>query len=257
MFRTIALATAFAGLTLPALPAFGQENDVIVVTGSRIRAPAEDDAMPGEAYGGVRPASGPPYVSITVPADYVIFTATLETGTRSVDERERELERSFAALAARVSRDRTITLEVGEPGNSSPLETTAAKEAIVDQGDRSEIPLVFKFATRQGDTFQSVRTRAETFFDGIQPNGRVEAVVGDVQYIGIIEPKKHREELLRKIAEDTRLLQSIFSPNAAPAAAPAMSLTGLEGRVRTRPSGPLDVEMYLPYSIVLSSPQPR
>jgi hypothetical protein len=118
-------------------------------------------------------------------------------------------------------------------------------------GDRSRIPIVFKFATRAGDTFEIVRTRAEKFIAGIEANGRVEVVTGDLQYIGVTEPRKHREELLRKIAEDTRLLQSIF---AAPTGAPLISLSGLEGRVRTQPSGPMELEMYIPYAINLSSP---
>jgi hypothetical protein len=254
MFKLVALAGVLTLAGLSALPASAQEKDVIVVTGAMMRDENFEDApvRQGAAFG------GPPYVSIIVPADYVIFTVTLETGTRAVEERKRELERTFSALSQRVGRDRTVTLEVGQPGNSSALETTAARESIVDQGDRSVIPLVFKFATRPGDTFPSVRTRAEAFIDGIQATGRTEVVTGDLQYIGVTEPKKHREELLRKIAEDTRLLQSIFTPSAAAAGgAPSISLTGLEGRVLTRPNGPLEVEMYLPYSIVLGSPQPR
>lgn len=197
-------------------------------------------------------------MSITIQADYVIFTISIESGTRAVDERIRELERTFTTLAGRVSRDKTITMEMGYPGNSAALETTKAKEAIQDMGDRSLIPVVFKFATKPSDTFEAVRARAETFIDGIEVNGRAETVTGDLQYIGVTEPRKHREDLLRRIAEDTRLLQSIFG---TPGNTPMISLAGLEGRVKTRPSGPLELEMFIPYSINLSSPftqpQPR
>ena len=79
----------------------------------------------------------------------------------------------------------------------------------------------------------------------------LEAEMGDLQYIGVTEPRKHREELLRKIADDTRLLQSIFG---TPGNTPMISLSGLEGRVKTRPSGPLELEMFIPYAINLSSP---
>jgi hypothetical protein len=230
-------------------PAFAQDKEMIVVTGAKIQQDS-DEAQSARVPGGF--FSAPPYVSIIVPADYVIFTVSLETGTRSVDERERELERTFAALSTRVSRAQGVVMEVGEPGDSAPQETATAKEAIVDDGDRSFIPIVLKFSVREGDTFSAVRQRAETFIEGIQMTGRAEAVTGDLQYIGVMEPKKHREALLRKIAEDTRLLQSIFT---GPGGAPAMSLTGLEGRVRNRPSGPLEMEMYIPYAIVLGSPQ--
>lgn len=242
------LAGALFCVAVLAAPAFAQDKDVIVVTGQRMQDEMQDSAMPVDTIGF---SSGPPFVSITIPADYVIFTVTIESGTRAIDERNRELERTYTSLANKVSRDKTVKMEVGTPGSSAAVETTVAREAIEMYGDRSRIPIVFKFSTRAGDTFETVRTRAEKFIAGIEANGRVEVVTGDLQYIGVTEPKKHREELLRKIAEDTRLLQSIF---AAPTGAPLISLSGLEGRVRTQPSGPLELEMYIPYAINLSSP---
>ncbi len=244
MLRWIAgLAVAASLFAAPAWAQVG--SDMIVVTGSKIQS---DDEYEDE-YGAL------PYVSLVAPADFVIFTVNLETATRSADERRRELERAFTALAARVVRAQGVIMEVGYPGNSAPLETAAAREAITDGGDRSMINVVLKFALQRGDTFSTLRTRAEAFIDGIQVNGRVEAVTGDDQYIGISDPKKHREDLLRKIAEDTRLMQSIFSGTSV--GAPGISLTGLGGRVKTRPVGPLEIEMYIPYTIVLGSPLPQ
>ncbi len=248
----------FSGCALAAIvlaaPAYAQvDKDMIVVTGQRIQEETQDMAVAVDAIsGGGGFSIGPPYVSIVIPADYVIFTVNLETGTRSVDERQRELERTFAALATRASRTQGVTMEVGLPGESAAVQTTVAKEAIEDDGDRSYIPLVFKFATQPKDTFETVRTRAEKFISEIQLTGRAEATTGDLQYVGITEPKKHREELLRKIAEDTRLLQTIFT--GPPTGVPSISLTGLQGRVKTRPSGPLELEMYIPYAIVVGTP---
>src|SRR5262245_40306460 len=91
-----------------AAPAFAQDKEMIVVTGARIQQDADEPSQTEfarslSASGGGY-FVGPPYISIIVPADYVIFTVSLETGTRSVDERERELERTFTALSTRVSR---------------------------------------------------------------------------------------------------------------------------------------------------------
>lgn len=235
-----------------AAPAVAQNNqDMIVVTASKRQAVDEEAVDVDGVIAGARREL--PYVSIIVPADFVIFTVTLETGTRSVDEAQRELERTFATLTTKVARAQGVILEVGEPGNSSTLETTEAREAVeIGYGDRSRIPLVFKFAVQKGDSFRTVRTRAEKFISEIQLTGRAEAVTGDLQYIGVTDPKKHREDLLKKIAEDARLIQTTFA--GASTGATAVSLTGLEGRVRTRPNGPLDMEIYIPYSIVLGSP---
>lgn len=248
----VALAVA---ATMFATPAFAQNNDdMIVVTAMKRQAMSEDAAVDVDAIVAAGPRRELPYVSIIVPADFVIFTVTLETGTRTPAEAERELERTFTTLTQKVARAQGVTLEVGDPGNSSELETTEAREAIeLGYGDRSRIPLVFKFAVQEGDTFRTVRTRAEKFIQEIQLTGRAEAVTGDLQYIGVTDPKKHREDLLKKIAEDARLLQTTFG--GASTGATNISLTGLEGRVRTRPNGPLDMEIYIPYSIVLGSPQ--
>lgn len=244
------LAAGLAGLgLLAAAPAFAQvDKDVVVATAELMQ---QDDEL--KVAGARGPVGGPPYVSLVVPADFVIFSVTLETATRAPDAREKELEATFKTLAERVGKSKDLIMEVGYPGQSSALETTAAREAIENEGERSQISLVLKFTVQKNDTFAAVRTRAEKFIAAIQVTGRVEAVAGTQQYIGVTEPRKQREALLRKIADDARLLQSIFAGAGQP---PNISLTGLEGRVMYRPSGPLELEMYIPYSIVLGSPQP-
>ena len=238
------LATAWL-----AAPAFAQNDDDMIVVTAMKRQEMDQDGLVNVTGG----AQDLPYVSIIAPADFVIFTVALETGTRSLEEAQRELERTFTGLTAKVSRAQGIVLEVGEPGNSSELETTEAREAIeLGYGDRSRIPLVFKFAVQKDDTFRTVRVRAEKFISEIQLTGRAEAITGDIQYIGVTDPKKHREALLKKIADDARTIQTIFA--GASTGATAISLTGLEGRVKTRPSGPLEMEIFIPYSIVLGSP---
>lgn len=233
-----------------AAPAFAQTDDEMIVVTASKRQSMDQDGMVDPVGAG----QALPYVSIIAPAHFVIFTLTLETGTRSVDEAARELERTFTALTTKVERAQGVSLEVGTPGDSSEVETTEAREVIeFGYGDRSRIPLVFKFAVQKDDTFRTVRMRAEKFISEIQLTGRTEAITGDIQYIGVTDPKKNREDLLKKIAEDSRTIQTIFA--GASTGATAISLTGLEGRVKTRPSGPLEMEIYIPYSIVLGSPQ--
>ncbi len=243
--KAVCLGLAILGLAILPPPARAQD-DLIVVTGSKIQS---DDEYESE-YGAL------PYVSIVAPADFVIFTVNLESATSSLPERVRELERSFSALSQKASRAQGVRMEVGYPGNSAPLETAAAKEAIESVGARSRIPVVLKFSVRPGDAFSSVRARAESFIATIEVSGRVEATTGDDQYIGVIDPARRREDLMRKIAADVRLLQEIFTPGPGQPP-PAMSLTGLASRVKTRPVGPLELEMFVPYNIVLGAPLPQ
>lgn len=234
--KPVVLASLAVATACLAPAAAAQKGERVVVTGSMI----------------TRDGSDMPYVSLRVPAEFVIFLLELETGTRSEDERARELERTYTTLVQRVSRTPGVTLEAGDAYESAPIETTAVRELIVEDdedNERSEIRLVLTVPVRPGDTFASVRARTEEMIGQVQPSGRVEVVMGDTQYIGVTDPKKHREALLRQIASDTELLQSLFGRGATGPA--AISLTGLERRVQSRPVGPLELEMYVNYEMSL------
>ncbi len=229
-------------------PAVAQNNDTIVVTAQRIMS---DDEYSDE-YGEL------PYVSLVARADFVLFTVNLESATNSAAERKTELDRAYRALVQRVARAQGVRMQIGSPGNSIRVETATAEEVTIDGGRRSWIPVILEFDVGPNETFQQVRTRAEAFIKGIEVNGRVEATTGSEQFVGLREPAKHRADLLRKIAEDTRLMQDIFvQTSSLPGYLPGISLTGLGGRVKTRPIGPLEIELYIPYSVVLGAPLPQ
>jgi hypothetical protein len=198
-----------------------------------------------------------PYVSIKAQADFVMFTVSIESPTNNLQERDAEQDRAYRALIQRVARTQGVKMEVGTPGASAAPETATAAEVIRPGPRRSSIPVLLRFDVRAGETFAQVRSRAETFIKGIEVTGRVEATTGAQQYIGLREPAKHRVDLLRKIAEDTRLMQDIFVSTGTPGALPGISLADLGGRVKTRPVGPLEIEMFIPYTVVLGAPLPQ
>ncbi len=192
-----------------------------------------------------------PQVSVVVRADFVLFSVRYETGTRSIDERESELEKTFGQVTTRAGRTNgDIVIEVGQPGNSAAIETAALKELVMKVGERSYIDLVLKVAVKPNDTFDAIRTRTEKFVADTPVTGRVEAVIGDSQFLGVSEPKKHRETLIKAIADDLRLMQATFGGPSSPV---RVSLSGMEQRAQTRPVGPLDLEIYIPYSMSLVS----
>jgi hypothetical protein len=154
-------------------------------------------------------------------------------------------------VTQRAARTQDITIEVGQPGFSAALETAAIKEVIQNRGDdRSGIDIVLKVMIKPNETFDAVRARAEKFVKDAPLTGRVEAIIGDSQFLGVSEPKKHRETLIKAIAEDVRLMQASFGGPTSPV---RVSLSGIEQRSQTRPVGPLDLEIYIPYSMSLVS----
>ncbi len=189
-----------------------------------------------------------PQVSITVRADFVLFSIRFETATRSQAAREDELAKTFGSVVQRAAKAEGMSVEVGTPGLSAAIETAAIKELIQNRGaDRSGIDIVLKINVKDKETFDQVRSRAEKFVKDTPVNGRVEAVIGDSQFLGVAEPKKHRDTLVKAISEDVKMMQASFG---APV---QVSLTGMEQRTMTRPVGPLDLEIYIPYSMSIRS----
>lgn len=242
MIRTAGLLALAVVLASPASAQRGREMERIVVTASMM---SRDD-------------SNVPYQSIRLPADFVIFSVTLETGTRSAEVRLRELEETFRAVTERAARTGGISVEVGEDGEAAPVETTAIGEIVredYDDEERSVIPLVLVVDVRSGETFPGVRARVEKFIGETRMAGRVEAIIGDEQSIGLNDPRIHREALLKAIADETKQIQDLFS--RSPSEPASVSVSNLHSRVRSRPVGPLELELYIPYEMnLISGPVP-
>lgn len=188
-----------------------------------------------------------PAVSVVVRADFVLFAVSLETGTKSADAREQELAKTFKTLTDRAAKAEGMSIEVGQPGRSAAIETAAAKEIIQVDGDRSSIDTVLKVMVKDKETFDAIRARAEKFVSDTPMTGRAEAVIGDNQFLGLSDPMKQRAVLLDAIAKDTAAMQTTF--RAGGQANVTYTVSGLEQRVLTRPVGPLDLEIYIPYTI--------
>ena len=197
-----------------------------------------------------RQQSAIPQISVTVRADFVLFSLRYSTATRSPDTRKDELTKMFQTVTQRASKAEGVTIEVGQPGNSGALETAAMKELIVQRGDQSSIDLVLKVNVRPGDTFNAIRARTEKFVADTPLSGRVEGVIGDSQFLGLSEPKKQRDALVKAIADDAKMMQGSFAGSASPV---TVSITGMEQRVQTRPAGPLDLEVFIPYQMSLKA----
>ena len=116
--------------------------------------------------------------------------------------------------------------------------------------DQSSIDLVLKVNVRPGDTFNAIRARTEKFVADTPLSGRVEGVIGDSQFLGLSEPKKQRDALVKAIADDAKMMQGSFAGSASPV---TVSITGMEQRVQTRPAGPLDLEVFIPYQMSLKA----
>ncbi len=236
MFNTVR-SIAFVIALMFAPGALAQSGETIVVTGSMI----EEDYGPS------------PYVTIRVRADFVLFSLTYESGSRDAAVRQTELSRMLTDVTRAAQRADDVALRAGDPEEYAAIETVTLEELLREQRntDRSSIPLVLQVRVRNGDTFNDVRERAMRFVNGVQLQGRTEALVGDEQYLEIENPAAHRQGLLEAIAADLASVSRTMGQNAE------ARVTGIGAKLISRPSGPLEVEMAIPYDLQITIPSPR
>lgn len=183
-----------------------------------------------------------PSASLKVRADFVVFELSYVNSTLDANERMQEMQKMFDRVVKAASRREGISLRIGEAGNSASVETTTFEEAYQDRGSVGRFSFVVRVDTTEADTFKSVRERVETFVNGIDEVGRSQSYMSDEQFLGVRDLTVHRAPLIAAIWKDIYL-------SAKPASEVALKVNGLESKTLTRPSGPLELELYIPYTV--------
>lgn len=231
------LKSALVALSLiaanPALPAFAQEMERMMVTSNQLAESQRRSA---------------PAVYRQVPADFVMVALTYQSATRDTGERAKELETMFTRLKAEVATTEGMSLSGGTLGQSSAdIDTVLFTDVYqTDYGGTGRFTLTLSIDTRKDESFEALMARAKTFVNGIEMAGRTEAYLGDNQFIGAHNVTKHRADLVRDIAAEVKGLKTSFAPAR-------VTLTGLESRIITQPSGPLELEIFIPYTLTVES----
>jgi hypothetical protein len=231
------LKSVFAALSLltaiPAAPALAQDMERIIVTANRIEA------------GDMRSA---PAVYRQIPADFVLVAVTYQSATRDTGERARELETMFDRLKAKAAKSPGFNLQGGSLGESiSDIDTVLFTDVYAsDYSGTGRFTLTLSIGTKPDESFEALMRRAQAFIDSIDTAGRAEAYLGGEQFIGARDVAKHRADLVADIANEVRGLRMAFAPAR-------VTLTGLESRIITQPSGPLELEIFIPYTLTLES----
>ena len=188
-----------------------------------------------------------PAVFRRIPADFVLVEVNFQSGSRDVATRRRELETMFTRLKASVSGTAGYELFGGDIGESSaPIDTVLFEDVYQNYSNQGQFSLTLSVDTKRGETFDLLVRRATAFLGGIKSEGRAEAYFGDEQYLGARGTDKHRADLIADIQKDVADLRLRFRPAV-------VTVTGLESRVVTQPSGPLELEIFIPYTLTVES----
>jgi len=224
---------AMALCTRPALAQEGSYQDAIVVTASYI------DESGGDRF-------DKPAVTLKLPADHVLFELSLTTGSLNAAERLEELGDTLASARRAAGRDDTIELAAGDAERFADLDSAKLNEIVRSYGERSSIALLAKVELQDDDGFLEVRRRVDEMVERVEEAGRTQVRIFDEQYLSLDNPNQYRGDLLRLIGEDFAQIQESF-----PGQALGAGIDGLDRPMVFRPSGPLQLELFIPYTMDL------
>lgn len=217
------------------LGAWAQESaklDTVTVTASRID------------NGDMQTA---PAVFRHVRADFVLVEVNCQSASRDPGARKTELETMFSRLKKAVSSTSGYELFGGELGlTSAPINTVLFDDIYADYSSQGHFTLTLSIDTKPDETFDMLMRRAAAFLEGIKIEGRAEAYLGEEQFLGARGTDKHRADLISDIRKEASALQQTFAPAI-------VTVSGLESRVVTQPSGPLELEIFIPYMMSVES----
>lgn len=233
-FKSVLVALSVIA-AIPAAPALAQDMQRMMMTSNQVEESSRISA---------------PAVYRQIPADFVMVALTYQSGSRDTAERAKELETMFGRLKAQAAKTEGFSLAGGTLGQSmADIDTVLFTDVYTnDYSGTGRFTLTLSIDTRPDESFEALMKRAKSFVDSINTAGRSEAYLGDNQFIGATDVAKHRADLVADIAAEVTALKTSFAPAK-------VTLTGLESRIITQPSGPLELEIFIPYTLTVESGQ--
>lgn len=223
-----------------AAPALAQRVENIVVTAQRVERDEHGAA---------------PAITLKARADEVLFEVSLVSGTLDMTERREELRKSFSLIQKAVDARDDLSLDGGDVEESYAIETVSPDDLMSSYGQRGSIDLVLRVRVGTDDTFKAVVDRAEAFARGLKLSGRTQLDVGGEQYLSLDDPRSFRRRLLNDIAVDVKALARLFETGGAGSG--VAEVEGLARSIISRPTGPLEIELYIPYQVRILTGESR
>jgi len=235
--RSLVLALC-AMLALPAT-GFALQDDMIVVTGSRLRNTDNLTRAPQ--------TSGLPHIHVVRRADNYVVTVELLSDTRERETRRAEVRATLEGLLARAENASGITVAMMGDGLIDLDPDMIGQIDIAEHPHRedvSHVTLYLKTPISQGDNFDDADNRIASFVASLQASGRA-AINPSPSYSLTLTggADQYRDDVVRAIASDVRFLRTTFGNEYE-----VNVQTSLHDRVRLTQSGPLELSIYLPYT---------
>jgi hypothetical protein len=220
-----------AGLALALVASSAQAQiESVVVTGERA-------GYSGEAPG----------VTVVERADHLVTKVRVTCDTRDAGRREDELRQTLKDMITEAKRTNSISLSTGDEILYDFKESTIDKVITADaRSDTSNAYVVIRTELSKSDSFESATQRIRDFVAHTPKNGRTEIMLDQAFNLGLMRPERYRDELIAKIADDSKHLAAMFGP------AYQVHIEGLQHAIQWYQSGQLDLSLYIPYGLVIA-----
>jgi len=221
-------------LTRLALPA------LLLLAGSgQVAAQVEEVVVTAE-----RRDEGAPSIVIIKRADHLITKVNVTCDTREPAQRKEELKATLRNMIAEAKSSQTISLGLGDSVLGELNESNFDNIIVPDsRADTSQAYVIIKTAISATDTFNAATARIESFIAKTTKVGRTEVLREARWDLALVGPEQYRGELITQIVAQSRRTAELFGSGYG------VSIDGLEHTVSWYQKGPLDLALYIPYSL--------
>jgi hypothetical protein len=188
-----------------------------------------------------------PHVSITKRADHLITKVRVTCDTRELSKRRDELKATLRNMIREAAQTKTLSLGLGDEILGDLNEENFDDIIVPDaRADTSQAFVIVKTTLSKADTFNSATARIKEFLDNVPKVGRTEVLREDRWDLTLIGPEQYRDTLIGQIVSSANHTAQLFGPGYG------VTIEGLEHTVSWYQKGPLDLALYIPYSLHIS-----
>jgi hypothetical protein len=201
----------------------------------------------GGAQGDEVGANEPPHLFLLKRADHVITRVNVTCDTRDFGQRRNELKQTLRAMIRKAAGTGDISLSVGDKVITDLTEAGFDDLITADvRPDTSTATVIIKTKVAADDTLNKAMARVTQFIATTPMSGRTEIVRTGEWDLTIVGPEQYRDAIVTMIVNDARHTAEMFGP------ANGVEVEGLEHRVSWYQKGPLELALYIPYTLKIA-----
>jgi hypothetical protein len=225
MTRHILAAATLTAFLISGISSASAQVEEVVVTGQRVD-------------------EGAPHIFLIKRADHLITKVRVTCDTRDLNQRREELKATLRNMIKAAAQTQTISLGLGDQVLGELSE--AHFDDIIEpdtRPDTNQAFVIIKTLVAKADTFNSATARVKDFIAKTTKVGRTEILLESRWDLTVIGPEQNRDTLVTRIVADAKHNADLFGSGYG------ITIEGLERPVSWYQKDPLDLALYIPYTL--------